>query len=119
MSHVNQPGVAPDLYELLWTALTRPYTKLVAQANGTALREQLQPPPPADLVIDVSAAGRPPRLYVSATVVRASDGAVVMGRVVSAGLDAVEERLQLLENAAGEAASLLAKVEVLSECAAS
>ena len=100
-------------------SLSSPPGSLGTSSVATALREQLQPPPPADLVIDVSAAGRPPRLYVSATVVRASDGAVVMGRVGSAGLDAVEERLQLLENAAGEAASLLAKVEVLSECAAS
>jgi hypothetical protein len=100
-------------------SLSSPPGSLGTSSVATALREQLQPPPPADLVIDVSPAGRPPRLYVSATVVRASDGAVVMGRVVSAGLDAVEERLQLLENAAGEAASLLAKVEVLSECTAS
>ena len=98
-------------------SLSSPPGSLGTSSVATALREQLHPPPPADLVIDVRAAGRPPRLYVSATVVRASDGAVVMGRVVSAGLDAVEERLQLLENAAGEAASLLAKVEVLSECA--
>ncbi len=88
-----------------------------ASSVAAALHEQLQPPPPADLVIDVSTAGRPPRLYVSASVVRAADGTVVERRIVSAGLDGVEERLQLLDEAAGEAARLLAKVEVLAECA--
>mmetsp|Transcript_14069 Transcript_14069/g.36399 ORF Transcript_14069/g.36399 Transcript_14069/m.36399 type:complete len:160 (+) Transcript_14069:2-481(+) len=81
-----------------------------------ALRDKLQPPPPADLTIDMCAAGSPPQLYVSATVTRAADGFVLESLVVSAGLDAVAERVALLEEAAREAETLLSKVEMLVEC---
>ena len=70
------------------------------------------------------AADKVPLLVALAVVVAAVLGSIALARAGRpirirrlAGLDAVEERLQLLENAAGEAASLLAKVEVLSECA--
>ena len=80
------------------------------------LRELLTPPPPADLIVGVAAAGQPPRLCVTCTVLR-PDGRALESLTVSAALDGVEERLRMLEEAQGQAARLLYKVEALAECA--
>ena len=79
------------------------------------LREMLQPPPPDDLTIDVCAAGNPPRLFVTAIIMR-PDGTALDSRCVSAvGLDGIEERMNLLEQAAEEARALLCKLDVVAE----
>ena len=93
-----------------------PGQAIVAPSSvADAFRDKLQPPPPADLVVDASAAGRPARLYLSATIVRPADGALLDRRIVSAGLDGVEERLRLLDEVRQEAARLLSKLNALAE----
>ena len=39
INHPNHQAISLELRELLWTALTRPQTQLMARANGFTLRD--------------------------------------------------------------------------------
>jgi len=42
INHPNHQAISLELRELLWTALTRPQTQLMARANGSTLRDKLR-----------------------------------------------------------------------------
>ena len=88
-----------------------------SEPSGMAktLTAMLQPPPPADLMVDLCIAGSPAKMYVSAYVTRASDGMIVERRHVSAFYDSLEERMAVLEEAAQQARGLLDKLDTLAE----
>lgn len=113
LQHAGAPASAPAI-----PGMPRPPqpTGFVSSDAAAMLRELLTPPPPADLIVGVAAAGQPPRLCVTCTVLR-PDGRALESLTVSAALDGVEERLRMLEEAQGQAARLLYKVEALAECA--
>ena len=110
-AHATTSGTLAPIADAVRTlALSAPPS--APSALATTLTSMMQPPVPPGVVLDVALASEPPRLVLSAYLLKA-DGGVADARHVAVEPDALGERLEALSGSLHACRALLAKLEAV------